>query len=149
MNLRMLTSPSLKKVGVILVIQALLLCMFIKFYSNANRKTRSVKEQDLIKISARHTSVPVTPAIPPVISASNRRVAYLRQHCRERKDQLTSSYPFYDEDKWLHTLTKWIWMVSPHHHLFYCATPKCGSTTWKSYIMEDLKINWTGSDTHE
>ena len=86
---------------------------------------------------------------PLVMQASDQRVRFLRKYCKKHKKELTGTFPYYADGSWMSLLTRWIWMASPHHRLFYCATPKCGSTTWKSYLMEDLKINWTGIDTHE
>jgi len=74
------------------------------------------------------------------------RVKKLRKYCSGFKKYVVKSYPNYNY--YGGGLTNWIWMTSPHHHLFYCATAKCGSTTWKSYLMKDLKIEWH-NDTHE
>jgi len=74
------------------------------------------------------------------------RVEKVRKYCSDYKKDVVRSYPDYNRVGG--GLTNWIWMKSPHHHLFYCATAKCGSTTWKSYLMKDLKIDWHG-DLHE
>ncbi|XP_067939951.1 carbohydrate sulfotransferase 10-like [Watersipora subatra] len=42
-------------------------------------------------------------------------------------------------------LPGWVWMISPPHQLFYCAAPKCSSSTWKTYIMEDEGRTWKGN----
>ncbi|XP_067950900.1 carbohydrate sulfotransferase 10-like [Watersipora subatra] len=80
------------------------------------------------------------------IKTHRERVNKLREFCADFKHDLTKGFPKYDrlED----VLPSWNWITSPHHQLFYCATPKCASTTWKTYLMNDLKINWT-IDTHQ
>lgn len=81
---------------------------------------------------------------------NQRRVERLRQYCSQYINTLIDTYPDYNKIKpSLKGLPSYVWLASPRHELFYCATPKCGSTTIKSYIMEDLKYNWTGRDTHE
>jgi len=74
------------------------------------------------------------------------RVEKVRKHCLDFKKLIVKSYPNYNQIGG--GLTNWAWMISPHHHLFYCAAAKCGSTTWKSYLMKDLKIEWQGN-THK
>ena len=73
------------------------------------------------------------------------RVHRIREYCANFKSKLTKEYPEYERLK--DVLPRWNWIVSPYHKLFYCATPKCASTTWKAYIMEDLGMKWT-MDTH-
>jgi len=74
------------------------------------------------------------------------RVEKVRKYCSNYKKYVVRSYPDYNRIGG--GLTNWIWMKSSHHRLFFCATAKCGSTTWKSYLMKDLKIDWHG-DLHE
>ena len=69
-------------------------------------------------------------------------VAHLRQYCAGHKVELYHKGG--DRQLRKHGLLTYIWMASPHHHLFYCATPKCASTTWKKYILKDLGIKTVG-----
>ena len=93
---------------------------------------------------------PLQAALAQAIEATNKtsqqRVKHIRAYCKDHGTAVLSQNPDYDRTG--QRLTNWIWMVSNHHKLFYCATPKCGSTTWKSYLMEDLGIDWK-IDTHE
>ncbi|XP_067952140.1 carbohydrate sulfotransferase 10-like isoform X2 [Watersipora subatra] len=77
---------------------------------------------------------------------NKRRTQNLREFCRKHNATVISTYPSYAEYEL--GFMNYIWMASPKHHLLYCATPKCGSTMWKSYLLEDLHVNWTGQDTH-
>jgi len=77
--------------------------------------------------------------------ANAKRVDKLKSYCQKDKEKIVGTYLGYS----LRSTPDWVWMHSRHHKLFYCALPKCGSTTWKSYLMEDAGINWEGIDTHE
>jgi len=76
-------------------------------------------------------------------TANSERVARVRKYCDKEKTEVVKHYPHYKT-----SMPDWVWMKSDHHQLFYCAVPKCGSTTWKSYLMEDMGMDWTGIDTH-
>lgn len=79
------------------------------------------------------------------IKRQKARVKHIKKYCANFKHKLTKDYPEYKPSH--KVLLSYDWIVSPHHELFYCATPKCASTTWKTYIMEDLGMKWT-IDTH-
>lgn len=83
--------------------------------------------------------------IDVINQTSKIRVQRLRQYCQEHWNDVVKDYPY--KKYRTEGFDKWLWIRSEHHKLFYCATPKCGSTTWKSYLMEDLGINWS-IDTH-
>ena len=81
---------------------------------------------------------------------NNQRVESLRQFCAKYQSTIIQTYPRYTKTDVKKTgVARYTWMNSERHQLFYCAAPKCGSTTWKSYLMENLKLNWTGQDVHE
>ncbi|XP_067952118.1 carbohydrate sulfotransferase 9-like isoform X2 [Watersipora subatra] len=147
MNCRVLTTPSRTKVFFLLLMQAFLLYLFIQYSLNPELTETSVEDgSDHRPLMVDKSTIPPT-AKPLAILASERRVRFIKEYCSKSKEEVIRTYPYFLD--YLQTLLNWIWMVSPKHHLFYCATPKSGSTTWKSYIMEDLKINWTGLDTHD
>ncbi|XP_067947150.1 carbohydrate sulfotransferase 11-like [Watersipora subatra] len=135
-------SPTTTKAFILLLIQFTILCVLI------NRGT--VFEQNLgsaymKKKSPNHGYQKITPNIDNNARIVKHRVTMVRNHCDAHKKEMMAEYPDYDHSSGLLT---WVWMTSQNHSLFYCATPKCGSTTWKSYLMEDLGIDWH-IDTHE
>lgn len=139
MNLKFINNPTALKVSVILLIQFVILCLLIQFDSTIVQKTlRSSKE-----IYVR--TFPSSPSAgrDTIRSRISRRASDLREYCGSHKERVTAVEPQYERN----ALLQWVWMTSHRHRLFYCATPKCGSTTWKSYILEDLNITWT-VDTH-
>ncbi|XP_067949918.1 carbohydrate sulfotransferase 12-like isoform X2 [Watersipora subatra] len=69
----------------------------------------------------------------------------MREYCADNKLDIVKSYPSYERLR--NGLPTYVWMASPRHNLFYCATPKCASTTWKTYILEDAGLKWKG-DNH-
>lgn len=67
----------------------------------------------------------------------------VREYCADYKKSV-NVYPGYVGNFGLPT---YVWIASEYHHLFYCAAPKCSSTTWVTYIMQDQNMTWTG-DNH-
>lgn len=101
-----------------------------------NQKSASFSVTDEVYDEQRRT---------PYSVINTQRVNRIREYCTNNKEELTNTYPNYERLRI--GLTLYVWMASPRHHLFYCATPKCASTTWKTYIMKDLGMEWT-ADTH-
>ena len=73
------------------------------------------------------------------------RVNRIREYCADNEYDVTNSFPVLKQMQEI--LLSWVWLTSAQHQLFYCATPKCGSTLWKSYLMEDMRLTWD-VDTH-
>lgn len=67
----------------------------------------------------------------------------VREYCADYK-KLINVYAGY---VWNFGLPTYVWIASDYHKLFYCAAPKCSSTTWVTYIMQDQNMTWKG-DTH-
>ena len=157
-------SPTTKAVLLLLTCQFIILCIFIQLnlrtastqLSNANiqlitptetiNKTKDKKSQQQHQVVKEPSQTALVHAIEATNKTSQQRVKHIRAYCNEHKEAILSQNPDYGRTG--RRLTNWIWMISNHHNLFYCATPKCGSTTWKSYLMEDLRIDWK-VDTHE
>ena len=69
----------------------------------------------------------------------------IREYCGDHKNDIN----LYTANEFKQELvSNYTWMISNPHNLFYCGIPKCSSTTWKTYLMEDLNISWS-EDTHE
>ena len=78
-------------------------------------------------------------------AATNRFwVNHIREYCGLNKDKLVS-FPNHQMVEFRLGLPVWVWMTSSHHQLFYCAAHKCSSTTWKTYLLDDSKIQWQGN----
>jgi len=137
-------NPSAAKITVILLIQFTVLCIIIQMKVNFFPKSKDLTSTGLVQVSTNTWEINRKEYSIEELSFS--RVKKVRKYCLDFEEFVMETYPDYNQLS--HRMTDWIWMTSPRHHLFYCATTKCGSTTWKSYLMEDLKINWH-VDTHE
>lgn len=147
-------NPTTKAVVFLLTFQFIILCIFIQLNLKSGNTNNSIQ---LITATSKHvdnavlhnslpTAASYENAIELINKTSQQRVLHMRNYCKENEQMILAQNPNYDLTG--HKLTTWIWILSKHHDLFYCATPKCGSTTWKSYLMEDLRIDWK-VDTHE
>jgi len=137
---------SAAKITVILLALLTVFCVIIQMKVNFFPKSKELIQTStrMVKVLTSTGETNITEHSMTYLSAC--RVKKLRKYCSGFKKYVVISYPNYNQ--YGSSLTDWIWMTSPYHHLFYCATAKCGSTTWKSYLMKDLKIDWHNG-THE
>ena len=155
MVLRLFTNPTVVKILAILLTQFVVLCLLIQFDVKVTHEGisatrdlpgRSFPRHRLIRLDTmRAQSQPPVHKITNISSIVKQRTKAVREYCSNHKTSMIAEYPDYSKS---YGLLNWVWMRSKIHRLFYCATPKCGSTTWKSYLMEDSNISWT-IDTHE
>lgn len=164
---------SKKKIALIIILlQILLVCLFVtpkvhydqltslipiqKYFvhENASELCRSMTEKAVYAaeeetveqiITTEQPKIAVKEIIDSYTATNTYWVEHIRGFCSLYKEKLTR---FSSSQMLKQGLPKWVWMVFNYHHLFYCATPKCSSTTWKTYIMDDSKVEWRG-DIHE
>lgn len=137
--------PTIPKISIILLIQFGIICLIIqlntKFIYKTSRSFRrrmfETEFETLIHQGKNRLSVK---------ALIEQRINKVNHYCSERKDDILASNPNFNTQHEM--LTRWVWMASKQHQLFYCAAPKCGSTTWKTYILEDSNIS-INTDTHE
>lgn len=133
-------SPSTRIITAALLLQLFVLGVYV------SKKSQGDVVSDIRREIESHTnSLSGQGSVTAYSIINTKRINHIRKYCADYKPDLIKTYPSYER---LHdVLPSWNWLASPHHHLFYCATPKCASTTWKTYIMLDLKMKWT-TDTH-
>ena len=147
--------------GSILAVQAL--ALYYCLYTTTIKKTAQVttnctQSNQILLPTVENQHIPhkyiaeginITQKVKITAAINRERTEHLREYCKKYKKEIINLYPDYKNSKTLENgLASFIWLSSPHHKLFYCATPKCGSTTWKSYLMEDLNIYLGEQDTH-
>lgn len=130
------------KAAVVILLTLVLFCTLLKF----NKKSRLSLNTECYQTLLAMKALKETNRTISSFSVTNQmRVNRIREYCADNEYDVTSSFPSFKRLE--STLLTWIWLTSPRHQLYYCATPKCGSTTWKSFIMEDMRITWE-VDTH-
>ena len=140
---------AVKAMAVVILLQAAIIALFflVKNSGHVNQSTISDISDSINQTAVAAGSADALVSLIDTISQKNEAtVRGVRQFCRQHQEHVVKNYPY--EDYRRKTFDKWIWIYSKHHKLFYCATPKCGSTTWKTYLLEDLGSEIDG-DTHE
>lgn len=130
-----------KIIAIASLAQMIIVTLFV-YKQLTDRETKIQWEQssskDIRKSVQKVTSTAQEPSYDAIVA---KRVTNLRNYCTKYKVTLTSSYFDFKglPKKGLPTV---VWIASPYHKLFYCATPKAASTSWKTYIMKDMGIAW-------
>lgn len=122
-----------------------LLIVVIKFSDNSSEQITSRGKDGCYETLLAMKSLEGSNATTPFGVTNQVRVNRIREYCANHEFEVTSSFPKYERLE--EVMLTWIWLTSSQHQLYYCATPKCGSTTWKSFIMEDMRLTWN-VDTH-
>ena len=137
-----LSHTNAKFVFIGLVLQIVLIGMYFNSNVTSSHRSDTVRLYDFYKVILTGN---LTRSLSSNVSTlsyeevNRKRVNKLRQYCRDNKQSLSNTYLDHNQ---FNSLPYYVWMVSTHHKLFYCAPPKCASTSWKTYIMKDLSMQW-------
>ena len=135
------------KVAILLLLSAVLILSLLAQYQPPPVVLRLIEENidsattDSPLIVLNSTEAPA-PFDDPYANTNRKWVKRIRDYCT-MSDNNTIGY----SNKQLRKLglPGWVWMASKNHNLFYCAAPKCSSTTWKTYLMDDIGKPWAGN----